>query len=152
MATAKRPISFLVNETDADRDRIVLRAVLERGSCHASAFHETALPYVWGMVDVRGRSLLRTNDRLATCFELTAAGHRRLASVDPTYKAPPHGALEMERWDDPEALLCRVAYLLGPGKESIRRADPSVVMSEAAAAVVVGEQKRLAALPKETPS
>lgn len=141
---ADQPISFVGNETDADRDRIVLRSVLERGSCHYTEFHESARRYVWAMGDIGGRGLIRTHDRLATRFELTAAGHRRLAAVDPTYQAPPHSTQELERWNDPEALLCQIAALHGILARDIQRPEGAETIAPDVLETIKREAKRLA--------
>jgi hypothetical protein len=140
-------LTFPEGCTDDDRDRIVLRAVLERGK-----FPYPGKTEIGGRLsDLHLRGFLVGYDRLGSAFEMTPEGHRHLAAIDPSYQAPA-GLFVNDRWNDPEALVCHLAYLLGGGKHAIKRptkedADDSFdgrTVSPEAAALLREEAQRLA--------
>ena len=144
---ASNDITFPEDATNADCDRILLRAVLERGRVNITTLPGTLEDGVQGHAVKLGRQgLFQAFDRLGQYEELSPAGHRYLAAIDPSYVAPA-GLFMMDRWHDPEALVCQAAALLA-GKLAIKRETDNGTegrtVSPEAAAMLIEEAKRLA--------
>jgi len=118
-------------------DQNVLEQVIQHGSVYGRDFPEAMQTHVWAMVR---EGLLRSNDQLGERLEATAKGHLRLAELSPNYRPPLHAIAEMERWNDPAALVCRAAALLN-GRTEANAKD----VSEACFAALRDEQQRLRA-------
>lgn len=132
--------------TNEERDRLVLRAVLERGVVNLGVAPGDVRSHAFDLVQ---RGALVTHDRLGRFAEMTVAGHRLLAALDPSYTAPP-GLYAADRWNDPDAMVARLAWLLSDrGKAEIRRGEPAPFISKKAADMIAAEARRRAGYDRD---